>query len=1199
MPSSASATSNSATCSNNLIPSGISAVALRTIHGQLHESNYLNGGSVDFSCNNIAAFACQTVIMVVDCKSRPLRTIQSLHGHGSVVTRVKFPRDNSLKLASSDIRSTLIVWDVLRGSKTCTINPECKETKAGIVSFDWLTHGTSNCSSTDSPGSNSQHQHQPNQSTTTTITSSSGANQSILVLYASHLLILYDSGKGNTIWRKNLSNQSPSASSSLTSAKNIFFSPSGFSLDPFTESNLVIPLTPMNPSQIQCSFLHTSDIHSTSPLTLKRYHIFVTDLIQPQSLDKSPDMRLGMRIITSSSAFSKPTEDDEDASQFKMEMRQVLYSRNQRDQVAVASSRVVTIIDLNLNEILVTIPLERSLSNLLDIWPCEMRNCLYTLHKSGCVILRLFQKKIFFDDSRGTQLLEPSYKSLASSSCLKLPKNVSVAGFAVSPIEETLIVILLTSGKLISIRVGQEEPLQKHCQALFDVIPESWYHFDDSKSIGLIHMNHDQDLPPLSKITVIKSCPPVTKSNWSEHRPLVAMGTASGVIQVYDMSTGLQEHCLPIHSSTVRGIEWVSLSAVLSFSYSKAIQVTVGSNQHKWKTNNELVLTDLKSGINQVIRKEKNADFSPIEMVRVSHLKQFFIITFKDEPFEIWDLKKLSLIKIMSKFSHVTCVEWSPISAKSKSNECANAISQSEVEIKNKQLLSHILPPSSTASTDNEFSRENFIFNNISNGDLIHYSVDGTTTKEISCIKGDSSHGILTAIAWKGEQIILSFADGFLLFWDLKKKTCVPKSTHKESVKKIKFGPGKGNANFLVLHSDSCLQLWDMNTLASTSELKKVQDMDWIASDRPVLLMSDGSLCVTDLSLNRYSSSISLSEKSDPNDLNLNWNLVRSATRFKLIASYSLPSMDQIDAKELISRCITVAILTGNKHLLKFWQLVSHHLLDEALDSSFDLLLKHEAYRKLQQESLALFEYKRISSCATGLEMCTEYHLLFKNHQRAVQLLLDSCPSGLGKQCNSNGDAYYKNALKACLIAALPDQTSSTSSEQSSPAEPVIKLVAASLIASGSLDQGVQLLLLIGKVQDACRYLQSQGQFKKCAWIAKTCLDCELVDEVVRRSLLQLEQGPDPLFVHLSTGSLAQILAILLQKKELATAALFALVCDKKSIKWSNSANECRREVFDEYRKCLYQHQQLSSLLQVFSSELDTHQDKSKVENSQ
>lgn len=48
-----------------------------------------------------------------------------------------------------------------------------------------------------------------------------------------------------------------------------------------------------------------------------------------------------------------------------------------------------------------------------------------------------------------------------------------------------------------------------------------------------------------------------------------------------------------------------------------------------------------------------------------------------------------------------------------------------------------------------------------------------------------------------------------------------------------------------------------------------------------------------------------------------------------------------------------------------------------------------------------------------------------------------------------------------------------------------MKLIATNLIAHGKVDEGVQLLCLIGKSLDACRYLQSYDRWTDAAWLAK------------------------------------------------------------------------------------------------------------------
>lgn len=44
--------------------------------------------------------------------------------------------------------------------------------------------------------------------------------------------------------------------------------------------------------------------------------------------------------------------------------------------------------------------------------------------------------------------------------------------------------------------------------------------------------------------------------------------------------------------------------------------------------------------------------------------RQYFIVAFKDQPFELWDLRNLSLLSTVSQnFRSISCLEWSPRSA--------------------------------------------------------------------------------------------------------------------------------------------------------------------------------------------------------------------------------------------------------------------------------------------------------------------------------------------------------------------------------------------------------------------------------------------------------------------------------------------------------------------------------------------------------
>lgn len=79
---------------------------------------------------------------------------------------------------------------------------------------------------------------------------------------------------------------------------------------------------------------------------------------------------------------------------------------------------------------------------------------------------------------------------------------------------------------------------------------------------------------------------------------------------------------------------------------------------------------------------------------------------------------------------------------------------------------------------------------------------------------------------------------------------------------------------------------------------------------------------------------------------------------------------------------------------------------------------------------------------------------------------------------------------RACLVATI---------QSTGAAQSTIKLVATNLIANGSVWEGVQLLCLIGKGLDACRYLLSYGMWESAVWLAKAVLPHKDALEVMRK----------------------------------------------------------------------------------------------------
>lgn len=97
--------------------------------------------------------------------------------------------------------------------------------------------------------------------------------------------------------------------------------------------------------------------------------------------------------------------------------------------------------------------------------------------------------------------------------------------------------------------------------------------------------------------------------------------------------------------------------------------------------------------------------------------------------------------------------------------------------------------------------------------------------------------------------------------------------------------------------------------------------------------------------------------------------------------------------------------------------------------------------------------------------------------------------------CDTNIDAnaisfFDFSRFRACLVATI---------QSTGAAQSTIKLVATNLIANGNIWEGVQLLCLIGKGLDACRYLLSYNLWEAAVWLAKSVLPTPETHEVMRK----------------------------------------------------------------------------------------------------
>lgn len=280
----------------------------------------------------------------------------------------------------------------------------------------------------------------------------------------------------------------------------------------------------------------------------------------------------------------------------------------------------------------------------------------------------------------------------------------------------------------------------------------------------------------------------------------------------------------------------------------------------------------------------------------------------------------------------------------------------------------------------------------------------------------------------------------------------------------------------------------------------------------------------------------------------------------------------------MLQRCLLVSRLFGDESDLQFWMVAAHYIQSFAqscqpsgsvpegqtpaegpqsshLDICHDILCESSFFQRFQLERVRLQEVKRSSYEHT--KKCADQLLLLGQTDRAVQLLLET---------SADNSSYYCDSLKACLVTTITS---------SGPSQSTIKLVATNMIANGKLAEGVQLLCLIDKAADACRYLQTYGEWNRAAWLAKVRLNPAESSDVLKRwaehlCSPQVNQKSKAIMVLLSLGCFHKVAEMLHSMRYFDRTALFIEACLKYGVMERNDdINKLIGAAFVEYAKLL------------------------------
>ncbi|KFV74400.1 WD repeat-containing protein 11, partial [Struthio camelus australis] len=1150
----------------------------------------------------LIAYGCHSLVLIVDANTA--QTLQVLERHKANVVKVKWAKENyhhnigspySLRLASADATGKIIVWDVATGTARCEIQEHAKP----IQDMQWLWN-------------------------------QDASRDLLLAVHPPNYIVLWNADTGTKLWKKSY-------------AENIL----SFSFDPFDPSHLalltsegIVFISDFSPSKAPAS--SGKKVYISSPHSSPSHNKLAAATGAKKALDK-------VKILISN---EKPSAESVTLN----DCLQLSYLPSKRNYMLLLYPREILILDLEVNQTVGVIAIERTGVPFLQVIPCFQRDGLFCLHENGCITLRVRRSSCCVTGTAGEEpdpdpVQELIYDLRSQCDAIRVTKTVRPFSMVCCPVNENSAALIVSDGRVMvwelksnvsgrNLRNSSSSASPLYSPVSFCGIPIGAFQNkipdlsldsmigqgtvageEQSKSSFLqeVHLKFlltgllsGLPLPPFA----IRMCPPLTTKNIKQYEPLLAVGTSNGSVLVFNLTSGLLHKEISIHSCEVKGIEWISLTGFLSFATSTPNNLGL--------VRNELQLVDLPTGRSIAFRGERGNDEPAIEMIKVSHLKQYLAVVFKDKPLEIWDVRTCTLLREMSKnFPAVTALEWSPShnlkSLRKKQLAAREAMarqtvaSDTEVSSVESSVISLLQEAESKSELSQNISaREHFVFTD-TDGQVYHLTVEGNSVKDSARIPPDGSMGSITCIAWKGDTLVLGDVDGNLNFWDLKARVSRGIPTHRSWVKKIRFAPGKGNQKLIAVYSDGA-EVWDAKEVQMVSSLRsgrnvnfRILDVDWCTSDKVILASDDGCIRVLEMSMKPSCFRMDEQDFIEPAwcpyllvpraSLALKAFLLHQPWNEKYcldILHIDYPENENIknliqeqlnslsnDIKKLLldpeftllQRCLLVARLYGDESELHFWTIAAHYLhslsqeklskltdtttviqekLVNPLDICYDVLCENYYFQKFQLERVNLQEVKR--STYDHTKKCADQLLLLGQTDRAVQLLLET---------SSENAHYYCDSLKACLVTTVTS---------SGPSQSTIKLVATNMIANGKLAEGVQLLCLIDKAADACRYLQTYGEWNRAAWLAKVRLNSEECADVLKRWVdhlcsPQVNQKSKAILVLLSLGCFTKVAEMLHSMRYFDRAALFVEACLKYG---AFEVNDDTNILFFEIMFCMY-----------------------------
>ncbi|NXW53332.1 WDR11 protein, partial [Eurystomus gularis] len=359
-----------------------------------------NRGAADWGWQGLIAYGCHSLVLIVDANTA--QTLQVLERHKASVVKVKWAKENyhhnigspySLRLASADVTGKIIVWDVATGTARCEIQEHTKP----IQDMQWLWN-------------------------------QDASRDLLLAVHPPNYIVLWNADTGTKLWKKSY-------------AENIL----SFSFDPFDPSHLalltsegIVFISDFSPSKAPAS--SGKKVYISSPHSSPSHNKLAAATGAKKALDK-------VKILISN---EKPSAESVTLN----DCLQLSFLPSKRNYMLLLYPREILILDLEVNQTVGVIAIERTGVPFLQVIPCFQRDGLFCLHENGCITLRVRRSNCSIT---GTPNEEPDpdpvqeliYDLRSQCDAIRVTKTVRPFSMVCCPVNENSAALIVSDGRVM------------------------------------------------------------------------------------------------------------------------------------------------------------------------------------------------------------------------------------------------------------------------------------------------------------------------------------------------------------------------------------------------------------------------------------------------------------------------------------------------------------------------------------------------------------------------------------------------------------------------------------------------------------------------------------------------------------------------------------------------------------------------------